>query len=103
MRGIIGSGDVAGLIHVPSPQEPCIAVHPSSLTGGALVGCSAQYNIPVYIDPSDLMNPHMLICGMTGGGKTYFARSLISRLHMVLDCSIAVLDFTGEYISPCAP
>ena len=54
--------------------------------------------MPAFIDFRNLLNPHILICGMTGGGKTYLAKSLFARMHMFSSSNVLLIDFTGEYL-----
>ncbi len=65
--------------------------------GGLFIGNT--HGIPFFLNFDMLMNPHVFVCGVTGSGKTYLIRSLVLRLHCLLDSMIVLVDFTGEYKS----
>ncbi len=95
MKDLISSHEASSLICLPSQSEPDICENADH--EGMLIGLSERLNLPVMLHPQDLVNPHMLICGMTGGGKTFLARSIISRAHAQCGFNFIVIDFTGEY------
>lgn len=94
---LINSETIARLAYLPIPYEPGIEHASSSSIGGIFIGNSYKYNMPVFLDPETLLNPHILICGMTGGGKTYLGKSLLVRMHLFCNANIIIIDFTGEY------
>ena len=97
MLDLMSSDCAKGLIHIPVIAEPSIEQATNCSKDGVFIGNSYHYNIPIFLDFGELLNPHILICGMTGGGKTYFAKSLLVRMHLFSDASVIVIDFTGEY------
>jgi hypothetical protein len=98
---IIGSEKVATLLYLPLLTEPTKSEAEKNSEEGALIGTSRQLSMPVFISPARALNPHILVCGMTGGGKTYLTRSLITRLVLFSKSNAILIDFTGEYLS-CA-
>ncbi len=52
---------------------------------------------PVYLDAEALLSGHLLITGVTGSGKSHFAKRLISRLPN--GYRVLVLDPYGEYFN----
>lgn len=94
MKGIFGSRNISSLILLP--DRDAARVFPNG-NKGIFIGSLASHNLPFMFDVDELMNPHIFIAGITGSGKTYFLRSLILKLNSNLNCSILILDFTGEY------
>ncbi len=82
---------------IPQSTEPLLQESDRCSAGGAMLGNTMRFNMPAFIDAELLLNPHIMICGMTGGGKTYLARSLFMRLHLFSEFSVLLVDFTGEY------
>jgi hypothetical protein len=64
---------------------------------GIYLGKTRIYRTPFYLDPSGLINPHMIILGMSGSGKTYFLKSFIIRSSMYNANRVLILDWNGEY------
>lgn len=64
---------------------------------GIYIGKTEMYALPVFLDQSTLVNPHVAVLGMTGSGKTYLLNSMIAHMHLYLDADITVLDWNGEY------
>ena len=59
------------------------------------IGPIAQTGISVWLDPEVLTRGHTAILGMTGMGKSTFARRLATELAK--ECPVVVVDQTGEY------
>ncbi len=64
--------------------------------GEILIGHIPDTNYPIFMDKQAAINCHMAVLGVTGTGKSVFARDLIRRLSQDGMKFIAV-DFTGEY------
>jgi uncharacterized protein len=64
--------------------------------GEILIGHIPDTNYPIFMDKRAAINCHMAILGVTGTGKSVFARDLIRRLSQDGMKFVAV-DFTGEY------
>ncbi len=99
MTTTLNSEEISGLMCMPFQGEPDYESTIGSSGAGIFVGNSQRFSMPVFINLETALNPHMLICGMTGGGKTFLARSIVTRLHLFSEASVAVIDFTGEYSS----
>ncbi len=95
----INSQFVSGFVCLPCSPEPDAKTAESGSYSGVFAGISARLSMPVFIDYDEAINPHVLICGMTGSGKTFFARSIVIRSSIFSDCGIIIIDFTGEYRS----
>jgi hypothetical protein len=70
--------------------------------GEVLIGHIPDTNYPIFMDKKAAINCHMAVLGVTGTGKSVFARDLIRRLSQEGMKFIAV-DFTGEYKLKLAP
>ncbi|RAQ95946.1 helicase HerA domain-containing protein [Thermogemmatispora tikiterensis] len=74
---------------------------------GAYLGTSRQgpqgaaVALPVYLNPWDdtkrLPNPHIVICGESGMGKSWLAKTLILGLLCTHTADVVVLDRDGDY------
>lgn len=94
LKDLIGSQEISALICLPLQKEPEICSGKGH--EGFLIGFTERLNLPLMFHIDDLVNPHMLICGMTGGGKTFLARSIASRASSC-GFNLLIIDFTGEY------
>ncbi len=56
-----------------------------------------KVNTDFYYDPSLHENPHILIVGSSGTGKSTLATILSHGLHVIFNSSILIIDFHGEY------
>lgn len=64
--------------------------------GEILIGHIPDTNYPIFMDKQAAINCHMAVLGVTGTGKSVFARDLVRRLSQDGMKFIAI-DFTGEY------
>ena len=94
----MSSESAANLILMPVSAEPDLESSASGSIDGTFLGNTNHLNMPAFLNFGNLLNPHILICGMTGGGKTYLAKSLFVRMHMFSGSNILLIDFTGEYL-----
>lgn len=94
---ILTSKALSQILFMPSTSEPDRGSVEAACKSGIFIGNSSIYSLPVFLDPDGLLNPHMLIVGMTGSGKTFLMKSLIMRLSVIREDAIVLLDFSGEY------
>ncbi len=97
-KHIYTSNTVSRLLSVPYSEEPNLAESLSGANNGIFIGNSIKMNMPIFLDFNFLFNPHVFIVGMTGSGKTYLMKSILLRLGFMIDASVIILDFTGEYL-----
>lgn len=68
---------------------------------GIFIGRNIYTNAPVYIDtfygPPILPNPHVFICGTSGGGKSVALKILAARNIVTTGCGAFFIDVEGEY------
>ena len=65
-------------VHPPEPPREHI-MHPPS--DSIYIGKTKLLGVPVYWTYKNLTNPHMLICGVTGCGKSYAVKSFLTELE----------------------
>lgn len=87
------AGGVATLIPISNPNL--------SHDNGIFIGRNIYTNTPVYIDtfcgPPTLPNPHVFICGTSGGGKSVALKTLTARNIATTGCGAFFIDVEGEY------
>ncbi len=91
------SSDLASrmiLIHPPEPRKDLLLSSPSK---GIYVGRTKYAGVPVLWDHSKLINPHIGIIGITGSGKSYLVKSFLTRVSLILNSNVIILDWVGEY------
>ena len=60
------------------------------------VGIIPKTKLPSIIKLDDAVSHHMAILGVTGSGKSVFARKIIKEI--IKDTKVICVDFTGEYV-----
>lgn len=92
----VGTNSISGFFYFPNPREHAnLSIkHASS---GIFLGYSLNYSMPFFLDFDDLINPHMFIVGMSGGGKTFLMKNLIMKFKASTNFSLVLVDLTGEY------
>jgi uncharacterized protein len=73
-----------------------LEVEPTIQDGELQIGTVPGSNYPVIMDKETAVTHHLAILGVTGTGKSHFARSLIRSLACD-DLKVIVVDLTGEY------
>ena len=69
---------------------------PKPLSNEYQIGKIPKTNFPVFIDLETAVTHHLAILGVTGSGKSVFARNLIRQIADV-DIKVICVDFTNEY------
>ena len=64
---------------------------------GTYVGNTALYGTPFFLDTDALVNPHVSVIGMTGSGKTYMVKSIVTKLSIEKHYGILIIDWNSEY------
>lgn len=87
------AGGIATLIPISNPNL--------SHDKGIFIGRNMYTNAPVYVDtfigPPTLPNPHVFICGTSGGGKSVALKTLAARNIATTGCGAFFIDVEGEY------
>ena len=69
--------------------------------GEQQIGTIPNTNYPILMNMREGVNHHMAILGITGSGKSVFARDLMRKIIQE-DMRIICVDFTNEYKAKCA-
>ncbi len=69
---------------------------PKCLPNEYQIGSIPETNFPVFIDRETAVTHHLAILGVTGSGKSVFARNLIRQIADK-DTKVICVDFTNEY------
>ncbi len=97
MRHAFSAEEVSGLLYTRCAREPSLRVVMESYREGLFIGLSDIFSSPFFIDFETLMNMHIFIFGISGGGKTYLMRNLMIRLSTIMEKLVIVIDLNGEY------
>jgi len=74
-------------------EEPRIEDHE------VVIGRIPGTNYPVTLNKNTAISHHFAIIGVTGTGKSVFARQFIRELLQAADMKVICIDFTGEYVN----
>ncbi|MGC8648748.1 MAG: ATP-binding protein [Candidatus Micrarchaeia archaeon] len=80
------------MISIFNQSEPL-----TSNAKGIYIGKTKLYNLPFFLDPDELMNPHIAVIGTTGSGKSYFLKNYILRSFNANIKNIFIIDWNDEY------
>ncbi|MGC8537852.1 MAG: ATP-binding protein [Candidatus Micrarchaeia archaeon] len=64
--------------------------------GSAYMGRSGIYAMPIFIGVETALNQHVCVIGMSGSGKTFLMKNLVSRFSYS-GRKVLVIDWNGEY------
>lgn len=82
---------------VNSPVYTASPVAPAEVSPGELlIGHIPDTNFPILLNKNDAISHHIAILGVTGSGKSVFARDLIRRFAQD-GTKFVCVDFTNEY------
>lgn len=90
-------------IELPKPRQLCFPIEDKDLpsrVGKAIVGCDLDGK-NIFVDLAKPLQAHVLIAGMTGCGKTYLQRGIVSALckaYTQSELGICIIDVTKRGI-----
>lgn len=84
--------NLAFLIPLAKPKLPPI----SKLLSGVYLGRTSSGAI-VSIDQESYLNPHMIVLGTSGAGKSTTVKTLISRRQDLFQTPTIIFDYAGEF------
>jgi hypothetical protein len=84
--------DLAYLIPLAKPKQPPL----EKLLQGVYIGRTNGGGI-VCLDLSRYANPHVVVLGKSGYGKSTTVKTLASRMSDLWESNILILDYAGEY------
>jgi len=84
--------DLAYLIPLAKPKQPPL----EKLLTGVYIGRTTANGI-VCLDIARYANPHVVIMGKSGYGKSTTVKTMTTRMHDLNDTNILIVDYAGEY------
>lgn len=96
---LVFSGFVSKKLPFTHPPEPSKEFLISSPTSSVYLGKTKFFSLPVFWDFKKLINPHIVIVGISGSGKSYLVKTFISRAAYIWKTNTVILDWTGEYVN----
>ncbi|MEM3482607.1 MAG: type IV secretory system conjugative DNA transfer family protein [Candidatus Micrarchaeaceae archaeon] len=97
LSNVMAFGTVSGMLFAKQSLIPKTKDLLESSKSGVYIGNSEEGHMPIFLEFSMLVNPHVFVCGMTGSGKTYLMKNLMLKLRSAMQAEIYCIDFTGEY------
>lgn len=92
---LVGSSIVARFMPLATSAFNSSQINPNGVfLGHDLLGTKA----PVMIAPWLYEDPHLVVIGKTGSGKSTFVKTFISRVHDLKGIGSIILDLEGEYV-----
>lgn len=82
------------LIMPPEPPMKFLFNDPSN---SIYIGRTKIFNVPFYWTPDVVANPHIVVVGVTGSGKSYFIKTFLLRNSYVWNTNALIIDWSGEY------
>jgi hypothetical protein len=67
---------------------------------GLFLGHNLANGMTVVLDPFEQTNPHTILVGTTGSGKSFFMKDAIEQ-HLLAGARVHVIDVDGEYQALC--
>ena len=89
--------ELANRAPIVYPAQPPSEVLFKDITNGIYLGRTEFLNTPVYWNPQYLTNPHIVIVGISGSGKSYTIKSFLVRASFVWNANAIIIDWAGEY------
>ncbi len=91
---------------VPNMNNPVLKAKdinvPEPLPNEYKIGSVSGTNFPIFIDLETAVTHHLAVLGITGSGKSVFARNLIRQIADNKNTKVICVDFTNEYGSKLA-
>jgi len=84
--------DLAYLVPLAKPKQPPI----EKLMSGVYLGRTTSGSI-VCLDISKYANPHVMILGKSGYGKSTTLKTFASRFFDLFETPVLIIDYAGEY------
>jgi DNA helicase HerA-like ATPase len=81
-------------VRPPEPPEEYLINDPSD---SIYVGRTKIFHVPFSWTFKNITNPHICIVGITGSGKSYFVKTLLTRAAFVWGTNAFIIDWAGEY------
>lgn len=82
---------------IVSPPEPPAEELMADPTDSIYIGRSDIFGAPYHWTFKKLTNPHIVVTGITGSGKSYFIKTFLLRASLVWNANAIILDWAGEY------
>lgn len=64
---------------------------------GVYIGKGSGLSSPVFLDLQQQINPHVMIAGITGAGKSFLVKAVVPRIASMDGVAVLIVDFAGEY------
>ncbi|MEM2962959.1 MAG: ATP-binding protein [Candidatus Anstonellales archaeon] len=81
-----------------SEEEPPITFLSNNPSNSIYVGRTSIFSTPFFWNPALLANPHIVILGISGSGKSYLIKTFLVRASLVWGANALILDWSGEYV-----
>ena len=82
-------------IQPPEPPKELLMNDPAD---SVYIGKTKLLRVPFYWTYKNLANPHIAVAGVTGCGKSYLVKTILTRASLVWGTNALILDWAGEYV-----
>ena len=89
--------DLALRLPLTKPSEPPSYIMKQWAKNGIYIGKTIYFDQPFFWNPKFLINPHVAVVGITGSGKSYLVKTMITRASLIWGANALILDWAGEY------
>ncbi|MEM0382868.1 MAG: DUF87 domain-containing protein [Candidatus Anstonellales archaeon] len=89
--------EISARVPLQYPPQPPPELLFGDPTEGIYLGVTEFLNTPVYWNPKYLTNPHIVIVGISGSGKSYTIKTFLLRASYVWNANAVIIDWAGEY------
>ncbi|MCX6778478.1 MAG: DUF87 domain-containing protein, partial [Candidatus Micrarchaeota archaeon] len=79
------------------PPEPPSEFLVNAPDNSLYVGKTKIFHVPFSWTFERVTNPHICVVGITGSGKSYFVKTLLTRAAMIWGTNAFIIDWAGEY------
>jgi len=93
----IMSNEIAKRAFLSRPPEPPAGILMNDPFQSIYIGTTKIFKVPFAWSYINITNPHIVVVGITGAGKSYFVKTLLVRASYVWNTNAIIIDFAGEY------
>ena len=91
------SNEIAKRAFFSRPPEPPAWALVHDPLKSIYLGTTKIFRVPFAWSYANITNPHIAVVGITGSGKSYLVKSLLTRASYIWNTNAVIIDWAGEY------